>query len=451
MTKISSSSPTHGSTAAALKDLEAAPKVDQPIMLKAADVDVFEPSPMSARPPPSAPALSPARFTADGETVPTQWFVTVSDPVSVNLDASGTRGSYGFEIPLDAIQPPVSRKTLDELKSFRVSIPPPGTTRPFEVSVKEGRPFLRVEIPEAEVNGLAGSPVMISVSALEHIALPGGAKAVLEVRLSTLEVDRTLPTLALELKNRAQAAEEISRQESALSALEDGTSSWFAHRPLETAIADTEQRLRESLHRLDEVRARMRPLLEAADPIWLARSMPARFPEQAAAFTAFGRLQEAKAELERQEALLAQVSGVPAAEAEVRRQLDEARSRSGTAQSEWSQWIGTALALFRRLEEQDPTLADLWLFRLGEQVTREPAEPFIELARSMRSEQQLLSAKRAELDKLRVQSAEALPGAIAHRKKSIANARAQLAEMDRRIEDMKSDRLRLVDSHATHY
>ena len=66
--------------------------------------------------------------------------------------------------------------------------------------------------------------------------------------------------------------------------------------------------------------------------------------------------------------------------------------------------------------------------------------------------QMLFGAVNAQDERRRkIISGKALPGAIADREERIANARAQLAEMDRCIDDMKSGRLRLVDSHAIHY
>lgn len=380
----------------------------------------------------------------------TRFFGRFDGPLNVTMDATGSGGSFVGEVALDAFKPPLSREKL-EGRAMRVSLPPNAAgTLPVELVEKNGRAFLRVAADKATVSMLMSSPMAIAIGKAELLGQADGAvsapEMVLQLNADTLRIDRSAPTLRMELDARAQDVRAVEFAKNDVAGLRDGSSSWFGGRQLQDEHAGLAARAAETNAAVTAMRADLEGRFNVAEPVFRLLSMPQEVAPRAGFQAAHNAAIEAKealvvarelrqsfvelgldAELPEQDEKIAGLEAIVAAgvkaEADVR-------------------------GLFEAARRNQPAQADAWLATLG-QLQRAP-DFNVTLAAAARAND-ALALNEADAARVAANNAKNLPEALTNAEVLLTRMTKQLESRDARIAGLRDGTGReIVETAPTH-
>jgi hypothetical protein len=365
------------------------------------------------------------------------------------LDASGQRGSFSADVPLDSFNPPLRKADLAGLV-VKIGMPPNGAqAQPTTFVDKNGKGYLRVGVQDAEVNALRQSPITLAVG--DAASMQGNTMApkfVAQVSARDVSVDATQPQLALERRGRATDAQFLSSLQADRASMADGSSNWFSGRQLEmerNALLD-KAKTTESV--LAPVRAKTEAAMAAGGPLQAAFAMPEELQSQrdplVRSLSDFSNRSAALAEAEKNRQM-AKDSGVLTDSTGFDAKVAEAKAALGEDPTP------QVKQLYAKVRSDDPVLADRWLASYARMEQLPQANQITNLVSDAGGIRMGLQANQANLTRFQNQDAAAAPGRIADLDRQIAAAKAKLAAEDARISGLKDGTIRSVEPYTTTY
>lgn len=397
------------------------------------------------------PTITPAsRVTAPTtpatSTDERRFYGRADGPVQVVLDSNGSEGSFTADVALDSFKPLLTRAQFDGL-AMRVSLPPnEAGTLPATIVEKNGRAFLRVAVDKAQVSMLTASPMAIVVGKAERLGKTSAPDFTLQVNADALKVDRSAPTLRMELEARGQDVRAVEFAKSDLAGLRDGSSGWFGGRQLETEHAGLVTRVAETRQAVETSRADLEQRLTAADHTTRLLSMPPELGNRDEFFKLHNatigdkqalisarELRQSFVELDIADELPAQDAKIAELEAKVAVGVNaenDVRARYAAAR------------------ENTPALADAWLARLSQ---LQGLPNFNATIASAARAEEALALNESDRARIAENNAKNLPAALAQAEAVLSRMTRQLTATDQRIEGLRDgSRPDIVTTAPTH-
>ncbi len=364
-----------------------------------------------------------------------RFFGRIDGALDVVLEPTGSDGSFSGDVPLDSFKPPLSRAQLDGL-AMRVSLPPnEAGTQAVQLVEKNGRAYLRLAVDKATVSMLTGSPVAIVVGKAARLGQGGNVSApefLLQVNVGSLRVDRTAPTLRMELESRVQDARAVEFSQHEVTGLRDGTSSWFGGRQLEQEHGALVARVTETDASASAMRAELEARFDAEEPIFRLLSMPPEVAGRKAFLAAHNAAIDAKdllvsaRELRQSFVELSLDAELPEQDAKIAG-LEATVAAGAKAEAD-------VRALYAATRGEDPARADEWLGTLA-QLRSGP--DFRAAVATAAWAHDALALNEADTAQAAAHHAKNLPGALANAEASLVRKTKQLAERDARIAGLR--------------
>lgn len=378
-----------------------------------------------------------------------RFFGRIDGALDVVLEPTGSDGSFSGDVPLDSFSPPLSRAQLEGL-STRVSLPPnEAGTQAVQLVEKNGRAYLRIAVGKGSVSMLTKSPVAIAVGKAALLGQGGNVSApefLLQINAGSLRIDRTAPTLRMELEARVQDARAVEALQIDVTGLRDGTSSWFGGRQLEQEHGALVARVAETGKAAKAMRGELEARFGAEEPIFRLLSMPPEVAGRTKFLAAHNAAIEAKDLL-----VSARDLRQSFVELSLETELPEQDAKIAGLEATVAAGVkadADVRALYAATRRENPALADAWLGTLG-QLRRAP-DFRVTVATAARA-QDALALNEADTAQAAAHRAKNLPGALANVEALLVRMTKQLAERDARVAGLRDGSSKeVVVSAPTH-